>query len=194
LPPFDEREQILSVWNMIWPLMLDERRIDPLMPRKMLDMKGVSRDAEKVGAIGNFNIIRYQGRYFGIRQSVGAVDCRIGVASQLALFGPENVVIGDDEESVREGILARIGVEDGDLSRATRSSASEGPEMVESLYGFNIVRAYGRYIGLRQSAGQVDCRIGEGNLIAQLGPHNAVFGNDIDTVREAIVALKAQNW
>jgi hypothetical protein len=182
-PPFDGRSLMLSASKMIWPHLLSEQRLDPMISGEILKSGNVSVTPENVGSFLNFNIVRRQGRYIALRQELGPVDCRIGVSSLFAQLGSENSIVGDNLDRVRANIVVRS----RNLSNVPAPVAA--PVLIDSLQTFNIVFYNGDYFGLRQSLGAVDCRRGRETLLEHYGGENIVVAKDLDGAKQKISSL-----
>jgi hypothetical protein len=79
-----------------------------------------------VGAHEGFNLVRYGGRAYGLRQALGEVDVRAGEAALRERYGAEDVIVADTVEAVVARIEARR------LERAVRDVAQR-VEIIDAL-------------------------------------------------------------
>jgi len=148
----------------------------------------------------DFNIVHYSGRFIGLRQSLGEVDITVGESNLSERFHPDDLVIGASSQEVMARIdfieiKRTLGERIDEISRKVESiSAKRGvavvPALVESHRDFNVVQCGGRFLGLRQSLGEVDVTKGEDVLMKALQVDDFVIGASPEEVKGKIDAIE----
>jgi hypothetical protein len=138
-----------------WPTLLDERRIDALLPWRQVHAPDAADNPVQVETFRGFNILRYHAQYIGVAQNAGAIDLRVGTATVATRLGPARAVIADTLEEIRSRItmLAALQVP---AAPTAHGGGPDGPELVESIHDFNIVRVGTTFVGLRHRIGMIE--------------------------------------
>lgn len=137
-----------------------------------------------------FNLVRYRGFVYGIRQSLGPLNVRDENLRQN--YSSEDIILGETTGEVQ----VRIDVIEA--QRAIQVVASRlnelqfGPagdpnvvQLIDSYRGFNLVRYGGKAYGIRQSLGPIDIPKEE-NLQKRYSPRDLIIGDSLGEIRVRI--------
>src|SRR5581483_9908894 len=153
--------------------------------------------AQLLESYGDFNVVLYGNRVYGIHQILGPIDVAASEAAELQNhYSEENIVVGTTRGEVR----ARIDIIK--LQRSTgldelKSGTGRDPKecvLIGDHHGFNLVSYMRREYGLRQTLGPVDISYSEANggLVKLYGEENIVVGSTVNEVKSRIELLELQ--
>lgn len=128
---------------------------------------------EPVETLGAFNVLRFDHRYYAVRQSLGAIQFGEDAAAAIDRYGSDNVAVASDLATIRAWIAAT-------------EQALGGPFEHGSHAGYNVVRLGRRWFGVRQDIGSVDLDLDEAALLARFPEDEVVIAGSEAGVRARI--------
>jgi hypothetical protein len=173
-------EALTSSAALIWPSLFAEDRADALLSWRHVQSSDAAVGLVHVETTAfGFNILRYQSQFIAVRQTLGAIDFRVGLATLLRRFGHEHVVIGEDLTDVR-------------CRAAALSTSAAGPPAtpsaihVEHGREFRVAKVGDTFVGIRNCVGAVNfdsiCSLEA--LVTVFGETNVVFGRSREEIRD----------
>ena len=114
------------------------------------DAPTVKGEPRLVGSLEGYNIVHYDGWYYGIPQALGEIDLRKTDPMRFP-----NVIRGSGIAEAEQRIRYIRGPANRRMMAKTRTATSQ-PRLVGSLEGYNVVEYEGWFYGLPQALGDID--------------------------------------
>ena len=179
-----------STGELLCRLAHDQSPADACLVRVLLDIQNANY-VQLVDSYHGFNLVRYRGIVYGIRQSLGPLNIRDEDLRQR--YTSEDVIIG---ETIGE-VQARIDAIEAQRVVAELTSRLNvlqfGPagdasviQLIGSYRDFNLVRHRGQAYGLRQSLGPVDLHRTDEDLLKQYSSSELIIGDSLGEIRARI--------
>ncbi|MBV9484228.1 MAG: class I SAM-dependent methyltransferase [Acidobacteria bacterium] len=185
--PLDTLLQSSSPSDLIVAMSLEEvsRRI---CETKIAELNALERSAPAVELLEShfgFNIIKYGAQFVGCRQSLGTVDFSVPPDALLRSYSPSDLIVAP---SLKEVSLRICETKIAELNAHKQSAPTI--ELLESHFGFNIVKHGARFIGCRQSLGTVDFSMPPEALLRSYSPSDLIVATSLKEVSLRICETK----
>lgn len=158
------------------------------------EMSPVPPDGLVLEDFYGFNIVRFRSKYYGLDQSIGAVDMeKLDKDSIDELRRSRVCLMGNSLEDVEENILNLVKMQ-SDLAQF-KAGLKENVTIADGLFkegfeGFNIVRWQGNWYGFDQSAGPIELESLTPSLLDQLRARRMCFiDHSLESIEASILKL-----
>ncbi|UOA07593.1 class I SAM-dependent methyltransferase [Methylobacter sp. S3L5C] len=166
-----------------------------------------------IGSYEGYNLVSFKDQVIGIPQTSGPINVRLGMPLLIEQLGPEQIQTGTNADEVIVGIALRKKLGESEIRQAesnadlqqrlkkvedrlkhyedqSEAESNDTPTIIGSYEGYNLVSFKGQVIGIHQTSGPIDVRLGMLLLLEQLGPERILTGTNTDEVIVGIALRK----
>lgn len=137
--------------SSIMESVLDKTVSGLVVPDRRKNAISIELSPVLIATQGDFNIVYYRGKYFGLLKRLGPIDLVNADIDNLS-----SVFVEIDRRTLEAKIAS---LESGKPVKAihrSRDTTADQPIILEEYNGFNLLSFHSRYFAVRQSLGEVD--------------------------------------